>query len=224
MSSPSSWDNLNFQSTSFLSYAYGTPAMLFVEEYLGSLERCSAPGLPLGKTQTFASRTFYTWIGCSWVFTAGNTGLVLRYFSPLLLWFSRVAQYEVAETVNSERIMRRPSETVFCFLWVRLYYFHLFSYVHPDLAHNLLSKVSVLTILLLLHIVWRWIKGSIQFLCPSEWLSISSHLLSAWHSPESLGKKSLNEGLFRLGCFIGVSSCLINSRGETLPITGGTVI
>lgn len=176
--------------------------MIFVEEYLGSLERCSSPGLPLGKIQTFASSTLYTWIGCSWVF---NAGLVLRYFSPLLLWFSRVARCELTETVNSERIMRCPSDTVFCFLWVLLYCFHLFSYVHPDLAHNLLSKVSILTIPLLLHIVWRWIKGSVQFLCPSEWLFISSHLLSAWHSPESPGKKSLNEGLFRLGCFIGVS-------------------
>lgn len=140
---PSSWDNLNFQSTSFLSRAHGALAMLFVEKYFGSLERCSAPGLPLGKTQTFASRTLYTWIRCSWVFTAGNTGLVLRYFSSLLLWFSRVAQYELAETVNSERIMRHPSDTVFCFLWVHLYSFHLFSYVHPDLAHNLLSSSSL---------------------------------------------------------------------------------
>lgn len=140
---PSSWDNLNFQSTSFLSHAHGALAMLFVEEYFGSLERCSAPGLPLGKTQTFASRILYTWIGCSCVFAVGNTGLVLRYSSSLLLWFSRVAQYELAETVNSERIMRRPSDTVFCFLWVHLYSFHLFSYVHPDLAHNLLSSSSL---------------------------------------------------------------------------------
>lgn len=125
-------------------------------------------------------------------------------FSPLLLWFSRVARRELAETVNSERIMRCPSDTVFCFLWVLLYCSHLFSYVHPDLAHNLLSKVSILTIPLLLHIVWRWIKG-ISPVPVSIWMSISSHLLSAWHSPESPGKKSLNEGLFRLGCFIGVS-------------------